>query len=164
MHTGSQTHCTRALARGVHGPWRRLFHVFEELTLGRACSSCVTRLTLTRTHRHASRASAALTGVTQQQQVDIAPDPVLPLHILGHTSKHAEQQRGLDVSVAVDGGRNGGHEAREYVGAGGEFGEDGALFFRDVELGVVRVGVVGGWGLGVLLLGVAAPVHLRRRG
>jgi hypothetical protein len=66
--------------------------------------------------------------------------------------------------VAVDGGRNGGHEAREYVGAGGEFGEDGALFFRDVELGVVRVGVVGGWGLGVLLLGVAAPVHLRRRG
>ena len=34
VHTGSQTHCTRALARGVHGPWRRLFHVFEELTLG----------------------------------------------------------------------------------------------------------------------------------
>ncbi len=139
VQTCSQTCRTRTLARGVHRTRRRLFHVFEELTLGRACSSsCVTRVPLTSTNRHASHANAALTGVTQQQQVDIAPDPVLSLHLLSHPSKHAEQQRGLDVIVAVDGGRNGGNETREYVGAVGECGEDGTLFFRDVELKGMR--------------------------
>ena len=103
------------LARREHGAMRRLFHVLEQLRLGRACNA---RAISTNTSE-----CIINTWVAKQQHVDVTTNTMLLLRVLSHVSRaivpydltfanlglaaeHGKSQGSLDVLVAVDGWSN----------------------------------------------------------
>lgn len=49
--------------------------------------------------------------VSQEQDVDVPPDAVLGVHILGASAEEAQRDRGFHVLAAVDRRRNGADDA-----------------------------------------------------
>ena len=77
VHTSCQTDSTCALSCRVDNSVVDLLDVLEELGLSG-------------------------TGVTEEQHVDVATDPMLLVHVLGLASKHSQQKTFLDELMAID--------------------------------------------------------------
>lgn len=86
VHTSCQTDSTCALSGRVNNSVVDLLDVLEELRLGG-------------------------TGVTEEEHVDVATNPMFLVHILGLASEHSQQKTFLDELMAVDGWSNGSNKA-----------------------------------------------------
>mmetsp|Transcript_22663 Transcript_22663/g.40560 ORF Transcript_22663/g.40560 Transcript_22663/m.40560 type:complete len:255 (-) Transcript_22663:632-1396(-) len=127
MHTRRQPHRTRPLTRTIHRPRRRGLRILKHLTLGSA-------------------------RIPQQQHVDIPPNTVLIVHVLGHGAEERHGQCHLGVLVSVDGRCDALHDAFGNVGIGREVQ-------YQLAIGLGQVGCAAG----ILLLANVIRRHVRRK-
>ena len=116
-HTGCETDCRGALPGGKHRTGGGLFHVLEELGLGR-------------------------TRVTQQEHVNVATDAVLAPDILGHAAEQAQRDGRLDILMPVDARRDALDDALANTVIAGKCTDRMLVVFSETERRVLILSLI----------------------